>query len=853
MSSLRPGIGLSVRVLVPLLLSGCGALAGCGALGQSDDASPVEKARRGDYAEAAAGLETMVAGGDTSRAVVDGLYFSWIRQGEYGQAGARFEDLASDHPNAGPIRLAAARANRLTGKPERALAHLDEVLNFADVGVAARHEKAVVLEEVGRRDESREIYTDLIERFQNGIIGGGDDMLYVALAMWALEYFHDANDVFKLITQGNPLNAEAFLAWGDLLAEKYNDPEAVASYEDALRIDPNMPEAHLGIARVLADDNPERSQASLQKALEVNPTYMAAHLLLAEQRIAAEQYAEADEETEKVLEINPRSSKALALLATTRFLRGDQEGFNRYVQQVLGNNPLYGEMYYILADRSVSLRLYAEAVEFAREAIRLDPNDWEARSLLGINLMRIGEEEEGKAVLEETYDGDPFNVWTVNTLTLLDSFTNFDRLETEHFKIKLHKEEREVLAPYVTDLLEKAYRELSAKYQFEPDGPITFEMFPDHADFAVRTLGLPGLGALGVCFGKVVVMDSPSARPPETFNWGSTLWHEFAHVITLQITDHKIPRWFSEGISVYEERRGMEGWGDDLQMDYLMAIKEDQLLPVGELNNGFIRPKNPGQISLSSYQASLICDYIEEQHGFEAIRRMLALYKAGRSTVEVFQEALGVGLSEFDTGFFAWVDARVEAIDVERFRELLLEGQQAVDAGDLDRAIDVLSQAVELYPEYTDEHNAYEILAEAHIQKENEAAAIEVLRQFTSYSESAYRTYLKLAGLMRDAGNSAEAREVLERALFIHPMDLEGHRELGSLLLADEQFVGAAKEYEALLALNVPDLADTYFNLASAQYGAGSLVEARRSILRCLEIAPSFEAAQELLLKIVRN
>ena len=31
----------------------------------------------------------------------------------------------------------------------------------------------------------------------------------------------------------------------------------------------------------------------------------------------------------------------------------------------------------------------------------------------------------------------------------------------------------------------------------------------------------PGLGALGVCFGRGVVMDSPSARPKGTFNWGS--------------------------------------------------------------------------------------------------------------------------------------------------------------------------------------------------------------------------------------------------------------------------------------------------------------------------------------------
>ena len=112
----------------------------------------------------------------------------------------------------------------------------------------------------------------------------------------------------------------------------------------------------------------------------------------------------------------------------------------------------------------------------------------------------------------------------MNTLTLLDSFENFDRLEIPNFKIKLHKKESAVLRPYVTELLERAYKTLSEKYEFKPDGPITFEMYPDHADFAVRTLGLPGLGALGVCFGKLFVMDSPTARKPDTFNWGSTLW-----------------------------------------------------------------------------------------------------------------------------------------------------------------------------------------------------------------------------------------------------------------------------------------------------------------------------------------
>ena len=64
----------------------------------------------------------------------------------------------------------------------------------------------------------------------------------------------------------------------------------------------------------------------------------------------------------------------------------------------------------------------------------------------------------------------------------------------------------------------------------------------------MRTMGMPGLGALGVTFGEVVAMDSPSARKPGDFNWGATLWHEMSHVYILTATNHRVPRWFTEGL-----------------------------------------------------------------------------------------------------------------------------------------------------------------------------------------------------------------------------------------------------------------------------------------------------------------
>ena len=92
----------------------------------------------------------------------------------------------------------------------------------------------------------------------------------------------------------------------------------------------------------------------------------------------------------------------------------------------------------------------------------------------------------------------------------------------------------------------------------------------------------------------------------------------------------------------------------------------------------------------------------------------------------------------------------------------------------------------------------------------------------------------------------------MEGTIYIRPLDLEGHQKLGDILLGQKQFAPAAREFETLLTLNAPDRAGAYYKLAEANLGEGNRQDARRNIMRALEIAPSYTPAQELLLKIVR-
>src|SRR4030095_3397841 len=119
-----------------------------------------------------------------------------------------------------------------------------------------------------------------------------------------------------------------------------------------------------------------------------------------------------------------------------------------------------------------------------------------------------------------------------------------------------------VMREHALPLAKEALAALEKHYNFTAQGPLLIEMFPKHDGFAVRTLGLPGMiGALGACFGRVVTLDSPKARqPPGDFLWEAPLSHERRHVITIQMSNSRVPRWLTEGISEWEETQARKDW-----------------------------------------------------------------------------------------------------------------------------------------------------------------------------------------------------------------------------------------------------------------------------------------------------
>jgi tetratricopeptide (TPR) repeat protein len=298
---------------------------------------------------------------------------------------------------------------------------------------------------------------------------------------------------------------------------------------------------------------------------------------------------------------------------------------------------------------------------------------------------------------------------------------------------------------------------------------------------------------------------------------------------------------------------------------------------VSELNNGFIRPTFPNQIPISYYQASLICELIERDYGFDAIIDMLAAYREGRGTGEIFRDVLECDTECFDDKLDVYLNERfrhavaalpesterapVELLsspDVKKraeetpedFLAQLSMGVLLFREEKFEEAMLYLKRAKTLFPEYGGKDSPYWYLAQIHKKRGDAGKAREELSRLVAINEGHYDAHVELANLNVEMGRPAEAADILERAIYIYPFEMPLHRSLAEIYRRLDEHKKVIRERRALVALEVVDRAQVLYELALAYYEAGDSVGARREVLRALEIAPSFDEALELLLAL---
>jgi tetratricopeptide (TPR) repeat protein len=712
----------------------------------------------------------------------------------------------------------------------------------ARVTCAAFPDDCAALRKHGRSVEAHACYQSLTREGSAYLRGEG---------YWGLEMYNEANNEFRQAVAQSDQNANYRVRWGRLLHERFNDTDAANLFKEALVIDPKNAQACLGLALVSADGFDNQAILWTDKALAIDPKLVEAHELKANLALEDSDQAVATAEADRALTISPEAVEAMAIHASIEILADRSPDV--WLDKIHTVNPAYGDGYALVARHLVLNRRYEDGVAYYRKALEADPKLWSARAELAINLMRLGQEEEPRKQLEMCYDNGYRNEATVNSLRLLDSYKNFVIYRDQDTILKLHAKEAELLYPYVLAELKRAIADYEEKYKMKLPGPVQVELYPDHEDFAVRTLGMPGLGALGVTFGEVVAMDSPSARKPGDFSWASTLRHEMSHVFILTATDHRVPRWFTEGLAVHEETEASPEWGDRITPDIIVAIRDKQLLPVADLDRGFVRPEYPSQVIVSYYQAGRICDYIQSRWGADKLLDIVHSFARRKTTPQAIEENLGMPTEQFDREFLAWLDQDVGAT-VANFDgwRTALKDLIALDRNkQYDEVVKKGEEVRRLYPDYVYEGNAYEFLAEAHLAKDNKPGAVAALTAYEKRGGRDPDTLKELASLEEAQGDLAEAAATLDRINAIDPMNEEDlHRHLGDLWFAQNNYSGAIREYGAVIASHPQDRASAQLQLARAYLASGRRDKAEENVLRALEAAPDYRPAQQLLLQL---
>ncbi len=693
---------------------------------------------------------------------------------------------------------------------------------------------------------------------------------------------------FSAAQKADPNLREAWIASGELALEKHDFRIAANTFSEAQKKFPDDADVLCGLAKAYEPSDRGRMMELVQSALEKNENHVPTLLLLTDHLIDAEQYGEADKMLDRVFKVNPWEPEAWAYRAVLAHLRNDLTNETAARDNGLKFWKTNPEVDHLIGLKLSQKYRFAEGSDHQRRALSFDPFFEPARIQLAEDLLRLGDEAEGWSLAEAAHRSDEYDVTAYNLVTLGKAMQKFATISNENFVIRMAANEAPLYGDRALALLEQAKTKLTAKYGINIATPTYVEIFPEQKDFGVRTFGMPhNPGFLGVCFGRVVTANSPASAAGNPANWEAVLWHEFTHVITLQLTKNKMPRWLSEGISVYEELQANPAWGQRMNPRYREMVLGEDLTPVSQLSAAFLTPKSEMHVQFAYYESELVVEFLVNKFGFEKLKTILrnlgdgvdineAISKSTAPMKELEKdfatfakaraEALGPGLdfkqtrtnrrgdilTQIEDAFISQTTNSTPSSATNNYWALLQQARRLASEKKWDEAKRPLEILVTSYPDQAGPNNAYAILAAVHRNLNETNAERAALEKWAVLDDSSLDAYLRLMELAESSKEWNVVAKNADRYLAVDPLVPQPYRFLAR---ASEE-VGnrdqAVSAYSKLLLLDPPDPADVHFRLAKL-LREKSNSEAKRHVLKALEEAPRFREAHQLLLELSRT
>lgn len=659
----------------------------------------------------------------------------------------------------------------------------------------------------------------------------------------------------------------SYLSAGNLALSKNDYKLASETFQKGLENYPSDTELWHGLAASFREGDREKLFEYAQNALRFNPHHVPTRILIAEQMIAAESYEQAGDQLDLALATNPLSPQALALKASIAYIKSDKQRGDELRELAISTwhqNP--GVDFQIGRQLSRKYR-FEDGAAFQTAALQLNPSYNPARIQLAQDLLRLGRNKEAWRYADAVHENDPYDIAAYNLVTLRDRIQSFTTLESEHFVVRLSSDEAPVYGGRALRVLERAHERLTERYGIQLPQKTTVEIYKDPADFETRTFGMPGNpGYLGVCFGPVFTVNSPSTR---SANWEAVLYHEFCHTITLALSNNRMPRWLSEGISVYEEQVENSAWGQRMSASYRDRILSGNLHLLSNMSASFLEAQSGEDVQFAYYQSYLAVEYIVTQYGISPIKDMLESLAQGIEVNDAFTSHLAP-LAQLDSEFSKYAkskaaqlasDYRFDTTELpnssifdylqpnSNYTTELSKGKDALAREDWTDAIEILEQLVSETGYLPGDENAHWFLAKAYRGVGDTNNEARVLREMTQHEANRIQPVTRLLEIYNEKEAVDSVHRWADAWIAINPMAETPWRALLSTAPELGYISDGVEAANALLALETPDAPSLHFQLATL-LAETDPQQAKLHVLYALEEAPRFQKAYELLVKL---
>ena len=688
--------------------------------------------------------------------------------------------------------------------------------------------------------------------------------------------------IYDVVQQKYPTHVGTYKAIGELALSKHDYAEAANAYAAGVKHFPDNADMHFGLAMAYLPSDGGKAETSIATCLKLNPNHIGAKLATANQLIDGEYFDEAEKQLAEVLAINPAHPKAWAYTAALAHLNNEPIGESLARNNALKHWPTNPMVDHVIGQKLSRKYRFAESAAYQRKALAMKSDYQPALMQLSQDLLRLGNVKEGWSLAQQVLDKDAFNVVAYNLVALQKEIAKYTVLEDEHFILRMEKKEAAIYGQRVKHLLHEAYNTLGDKYDLKPKGKITVEIFPEQKDFAIRTFGLPGgAGYLGVCFGNVITANSPASQGSSPTNWQSVLWHEYCHVVTLHATRNRMPRWLSEGISVYEERQRDDSWGQRMNPTFRQMVMQGGLTPVGKLSAAFLRAPTPMHIQFAYYQSSLVVEYIIKTKGLDAIKAVLKDLHQGvyiNAALAKHVEPIKALEKHFETYAKKRAAAlapgadwsqipKAVASDEDALRQLIKEqpnhlpakialANHLIATKQWDQAKELLRRIAEVFPNDNSSTSCYLMLSKVHRELNETAQEYAVLKQFAALDANAQSVFERLLEIAAQGEDWPAVRRHAEQLLAVNPLVPMPYHQLARAAEYTNDHSTAITAYQTLLEMRPADPAQVHYQLAKlmrdARYPVGYAI-AKRHVLQAIEEAPRFRKAHRLLLNMLAD